>query len=135
MLACSPLPEPAPPATDNVPARLVSENGDSATLQVPDTVRRGLTFSVTVTGFAGGCILGPAGSRVKVHGLVADVTPFHRRLWPDSCQDHWSQMPQTISLRFDDPGVGRIRFHGATNRLDFGVKPKWVVMERHVVVR
>jgi len=122
--------------SDTVPARLMLGRGETAALTIPDTVRRGHAFTVTVTAFAGGCIREAGGSRVSIHGLVADVTPLHvRRVVGNVCTSDLILLPQTISLRFDRAGLGRIRFHGATNQLDSGAQPQWVVIERTVVVR
>lgn len=123
-------------AGDTVPARLIDARGDTAALIIPDTVRRGHPFTVRVTAFAGGCIRDPGGTRVSIEGLVADVTPLHvRRVVGNACSSDLILSPQTISLRFDRTGLGRIRFHGAANRLDSGTEPLWVVIERTVVVR
>jgi hypothetical protein len=123
-------------AADTVPARLIDARGDTAALIIPDTVRRGHAFTVTVTAFAGGCIREAGGSRVNIERLVADVTPlFVRRVVGNFCTNDLILFPQTISLRFDQAGLGRIRFHGAANRLDSGAQPEWVVIERTVVVR
>jgi len=121
--------------SDTVPARLIAARGDTAALLVPDTVRPGHAFTVTVTAFAGGCIREAGGSRVRIHGLEAEVTPLHvRRVVGDACTSDLILLPQTISLRFDRAGLGRIRFHGAANKLYSGT-PQWVVIERTVVVR
>jgi len=115
---------------------LIHARGDTASLIVPDTVSRGHAFTVTVTAFAGGCIREAGGSRVSIDRQVADVTPLHvRRVVGNFCHLDLILLPQTISLRFDQPGLGRIRFHGAANLLDPGTQPQWVVIERTVVVR
>jgi hypothetical protein len=122
-------------AADTVPARLTHVRGDTAALTIPDTVRAGHAFTVTVTAFAGGCIREAAGSRVSIDRLVADVTPLHlRRVVGNFCHLDLILLPQTIWLRFDRAGLGRIRFHGAANQLDSGAQPQWVVIERTVVV-
>jgi hypothetical protein len=121
---------------DTVPARLIDARGDTAALSVPDTVRRGQEFTVTVTAFAGGCIREPGQNRVRIHGLVADVTLLYvRRVGGNVCTSDEILFRQTILVRFDTAGIGRIRFHGAANRLDFGAQPQCVVIERTVVVR
>ena len=123
-------------AVDTVPARLIDARGDTAAIVVPDTVSRGQEFTVMVTAFAGGCISEPGGSRVRVHGLVADVRPLNvRRVAGNVCSSDELLFRQTISLRFDRAGVGRIRFHGAANKLYSGTPPQCVVIERRVVVR
>jgi hypothetical protein len=103
---------------------------------VPDTVRRGQEFTVQITTFAGGCIRELGENRVRMHGLLADVTLLHvRRVAGDICTSDEILFRQTISLRFDRTGLGRIRFHGAANKLYSGTEPQWVVIERTVVVR
>ena len=122
-------------ASDTVPARLISGR-DTAAIIVPDTVRRDQAFAVKVTTFAGGCIREAGGNRLTIHGLVADVTLLDvRRVEGNACTDDEIRGQRTISLRFDRAGLGRIRVHGAANRLDFGAQPQWVVIERTVVVR
>ena len=122
-------------ASDTVPARLISGR-DTAAIIVPDTVRRGQEFTVKVTTFAGGCINELAGSGVRISGLVADVTLRHvRRVAGNACTSDELLFRQTVLVRFDTAGIGRIRFHGAANRLDFGAPPQLVVIERRVVVR
>jgi len=124
-----------PARSDTVPARLTSGQ-DTAAIIVPDTVRRGHAFIVSVTPFAGGCIRQAGGTRVSIHGLVADVTLLNvRRVEGNACPDDLLLGRRTISVRFDQAGLGRVRFHGATNRLDFGAQPQSVVIERTVVVR
>ena len=136
VLTCGGSPTLKSQAADTVPARLIDARGDTAALVVPDTVLRGQEFAVKVTAFAGGCIGEPVGSRVNIDGLVADVTPLHvRRVTGNLCTADELLSRQTILVRFDAAGIGRIRFHGAANRLDFGAQPQWVVIERRVVVR
>src|SRR5258705_7242784 len=102
--------------SDTVPALLISY-ADTAAIIVPDTVRLGQAFTVKVTAFAGGCIRTGGGSRVSIHGLVADVTPLHvRRVTGEACTDDELLFFQTIAVRFDRAGLGRIRFYGAANR-------------------
>src|SRR6266850_3870862 len=121
-------------ASDTVPARLISGR-DTAPIIVPDTVRRGQEFTVKVTTFAGGCIDELAESGVRISGLVADVTLRHvRRVAGNACTSDELLFRQTVLVRFDTAGIGRIRFHGAANRLDFGAPPQLFGMECRVVV-
>src|SRR2546422_7666830 len=97
-------------SSDTVPARLIHVRGDTATLIIPDTVGRGHAFTVTVTAFAGGCIREAGGSRVRIHGLVADVAPDPLRrgeghLW------HLAPLlvPPTNLARFCPRCSGRVR--------------------------
>ena len=73
---------------------------------------------------------------MSIDRLVADVTPLHvRRVVGNLCYSDLILFPQTISLRFDQAGLARLRFHGAANALDSGTQPQWVVIERTIVVR
>src|SRR2546429_8576398 len=67
---------PPEKAVARVPARLGS---DTTRIILPDTVRRGSEFTMTVWTFGGGCIRELAPSDVSVHGLRARVTPYHVR--------------------------------------------------------
>src|SRR5467141_1683469 len=55
---------------------LIDEAGTSFdALVVPDTVRAGIPFTVTVSTFGSSC-LRPDGSDAQVFGLIANVTPY-----------------------------------------------------------
>ncbi|PYP13015.1 MAG: hypothetical protein DMD56_02045, partial [Gemmatimonadetes bacterium] len=124
---------PPEKAVARVPARLGS---DTTRIILPDTVRRGSEFTMTVWTFGGGCIRELAPSAVSVHGLYARVTLYHVRRQGAICLGDLIEFRQTVPLRFDESGVATIAVRGVRNGLDFGdTKPQWVVVERHVVVR
>src|SRR5947208_477356 len=124
---------PPEKAVARVTARLGS---DTTRIILPDTVRRGSEFTVTVWTFGGGCIRELAPSAVSVHGLYARVTLYHVRRQGAICLGDLIEFRQTVPLRFDESGVATIAVRGVSNGLDFGdTKPQWVVVERHVVVR
>src|SRR3989449_203479 len=124
---------PPEKAVARVPARLGS---DTTRIILPDTVRRGSEFTMTVWTFGGGCIRELAPSDISVHGLRARVTLYHVRRQGAICLGDRIEFRQTVQLRFDKSGVATIAVRGVSNGLDFGdAKPQWVVLERHVVVR
>ncbi len=124
---------PPEKAVSRVPARLGS---DTTRIILPDTVRRGGEFTMTVSTFGGGCIRELAPSDVSVRGLHARVTLYHVRRLAAICLGDRIEFRQTVQLRFDKSGMATIEVRGASNGLDFGdTKPQWVVLERHVVVR
>src|SRR5438477_7218065 len=124
---------PPEKAVSRVPARLGS---DTTRIILPDPVRRGGEFTMTVWTFGGGCIRELAPSDVSVHGLRARVTLYHVRRQAAICLGDLIEFRQTVELRFDRSGVATIAVRGVSNGLDFGdAKPQWVVLERHVVVR
>ncbi len=124
---------PAPDKlVSRVPARL---GGDTSRIILPDTVRRGSEFTMTVWTFGGGCIRELAPSDVSVHGLRARVTFYHVRRLGAFCLGDRIEFRQTVQLRFDKAGLATIELRGVTNGLEFGdAKPQWVIVERHVVV-
>jgi len=124
---------PPEKAVARVPARLGS---DTTRIILPDTVRRGSEFTMTVWTFGGGCIRELAPSDVSVHGLRARVTLYHVRRQGAICLGDLIEFRQTVQLRFGKSGVATIAVRGVSNGLDFGdAKPQWVVLERHIVVR
>ena len=127
---------PPEKAVSRVPARIAMYR-DTASVVLPDTVRRGSEFPMKVTTLAGGCIREAAGSDVSVHGLRARVTLYHlRRQLTASCTSDLMYLPQTVRLRFDKAGLATIELRGVTNDLEFdGATPQWIVLERHLVVR
>jgi len=124
---------PAPDKlVSRVPARL---GGDTSRIILPDTVRRGSEFTMTVWTLGGGCIRELAPSDVSVHGLRARVTFYHVRRLGAFCLGDRIEFRQTVQLRFDKAGLATIELRGVTNGLEFGdAKPQWVIVERHVVV-
>src|SRR2546429_1392834 len=124
---------PPEKAVARVPARLGS---DTTRTILPDTVRRGSEFTMTVWTFGGGCIRELAPSAVSGHGLYAPLTPHHLARQGAFCLGDRIEFRQTVQLRFDKSGLATIELRGVTNGLEFGdAKPQWVIVERHVVVR
>ena len=116
-----------------VPARLVLV-GDTAEIVMPDTVRRGEAFRVSVTPFAGGCRREAARTRVRVSGTTAEIRPYDSGVRSSHCASNLLLVPRVVTLRFDQVGTSTVRVHGVGDEEEVGDGPP-VVLERRVVVR
>jgi len=96
---------------------LIDEAGTSFdALVVPDTVRAGIPFTVTVSTFGSSC-LRPDGADTQVVGSIADVTPYD--VGPPSgfvCTADFRAFPRVVTLTFDAPGEAVVRLHGRAFR-------------------
>ena len=92
---------------------LIDEAGTSFdALVVPDTVRAGIPFTVTVSTFGSSC-LRPDGADAQVLGLIANVTPYD--VAPPSgsvCTADFRAFPRAVTLTFGAPGDALVRLHG-----------------------
>ena len=92
---------------------LIDEAGTSFdALVVPDTVRAGIPFTVTVSTFGSSC-LRPDGADAQVLALTANVTPYD--VAPPSgsvCTADFRAFPRAVTLTFGAPGGAVVRLHG-----------------------
>ncbi len=107
--------------------------GDTAGVELPDTVDVATDFAVTVSTFGGGCTsLGLTEARTE--GSVATIEPFDSvvtRLPPGAfCTDVLRTFDHVATIRFSDLGVATLRIVG---RREPGGES--VTLERTVVVR
>lgn len=108
----------------------------SAPLMLPDTVAAGAAFTATITTTGpNGCWR--ASDVVKVAGEAqVTLTPYDLAPAPGAvCPDAPVTLPRTVELRFDQPGVARVRLEG--RRVTAGASGEGVAtaVERTVVVR
>src|ERR1043166_2423034 len=90
------------------------ENGGTGTAPVvlPDTVRVGVPFLVTVTTFGGACDH-PDGAEISTSGLFADLTPYDLLPPPETiCIAILRASPRSMELTLAVPGTGVVRVHG-----------------------
>jgi hypothetical protein len=89
----------------------IAFHGDPVVIEVPDTVRAGVSFGVSVRTYGGGC-LSEGGTTVQVRGLSADVTPYDLHSGASLCTADLRTFTHEAALSFEEPGVAQIRFHG-----------------------
>ena len=91
---------------------VVSFYSDPIVVEAPDSVDRGVPFSVMTRAYGNSCI-SPGGTETGVSGAVADVTP-HVMVYtgPHSCQYILKTVDQYADLTFETSGVVQVRFHG-----------------------
>jgi hypothetical protein len=91
---------------------LIEPGGSFDALVVPDTVRAGIPFTITVWTFGTPCVR-PDGVAAQVSGLVASVTPYVVEPPSDAiCPAVLQASPRTVTLAFDTPGAATVRLHG-----------------------
>jgi hypothetical protein len=127
--ACDLLTEP----TEVVPGRIVQQE-DTARLELPDTVARGVLFTVTVTTLEGGCVRRAARTDVVMTDLLAEITPYNVRTRSAVCTSDPVAIPHTARIRFTGTGLATVRIRGVSNRGEPD-QLEWVTLERQVVVR
>jgi hypothetical protein len=108
---------------------VIDEAGTSIdALVVPDTVRVGVPFTITVSTFGSSC-LRPDGVVARASGTVANVTPYD--VTPPSatgCPADVRAFPRTVTLAFDTPGAATVQLHGR------GYSTPMITVEEAVVV-
>jgi hypothetical protein len=94
----------------------VIDTGNSLpeTLQLPDTVTAGTTFTVVVETYGSSSCTRADGARVEVDGLVAEITPYDRVLLEGICTDDLAPFPRAVDVRFDEAGEALVRLVGRT---------------------
>lgn len=92
---------------------VIEEDGISFDpLVVPDTVRAGLPFTITVSTSGSSC-LRPDGAATRVSELMASVTPYD--VTPASgsiCPADLRALSRAVTLVFGTPGVATVHLHG-----------------------
>jgi hypothetical protein len=96
---------------------------------LPDTVARGVAFSMVFRTFGNACVE-KGGEEVFVDGRTVVVIPFDLyRRGPEVCDDIGRSFEHVVHLRFDEAGIGLVVLNG---------KERWnmpVTFQRAVVVR
>jgi hypothetical protein len=103
---------PAEQTSRRVVAAIANGSPGTAPLVLPDTVRVGVPFLVTVTTFGGACDQ-PDGADISTSGLLADVTPYDLLPPPETvCIAVLRASPRSMTLTLAVPGTGVVRVHG-----------------------
>jgi hypothetical protein len=85
---------------------------------LPGSVRRGVSFTATVTTFGSSSCIRPDGASVRIDGLTAEITPYDRRAPRNSaCTADLHPFPRPVELRFDQAGEALIRVRGRSDVL------------------
>ena len=105
--------------------------GDTAEIELPDTVHPAISFDVAIRTYAGSCDrMGPTKASGK-EGVFVDVTPYDFfYTGPNACDDILVAFDHRVNLVFLTPGEVEFRFHG--RHLPDGAK---MTLIRQVVVR
>lgn len=78
---------------------------------VPDTVRAGEDFQVSVRTYGGGCVSRDT-TEVAVAGRLAQVVPYDLHSGQSACLDVLRSFDHQTAVRFDEPGDAEVRVVG-----------------------
>jgi hypothetical protein len=92
---------------------LIDANPAMGTIQAPDTVQLGATFSATVNSFGNSCTR-PDSVELTLEPARARVIPFDRIPADEDviCVDNLGALPHPVELRFTAPGTATIVAEG-----------------------
>lgn len=114
---------------DREPANLEYSEFHPVSVTLPDSVTAGQAFTVEVASYGGGCIE-KDDAEVRVDGLAADVSVFHRRPTGDrSCHFGIDVLRHEARVTFRERGAATVRVHGR------GPAAQPMTVTRTVVVR
>jgi hypothetical protein len=102
-----------------------------SSLQVPDTVQAGASFTARVITYGSSSCTRADGADVRVQGSVAEITPYDLHATGNAvCTADLAPFSREVQLRFGAPGTATVRVLGRPVQ---GAPPQ--VVERTVVVR
>lgn len=122
------------PESRDEPA-LVAFYGDTAAVEVADTVDRATPFEIGVVTFGGGCTRSIARTELRRDERTIEIRPFNRTYVAEACTDDLLYLRHRASLQVDEPGPLRIRVVGRHRGTATGGRNEPVVVERSVHVR
>ena len=80
-------------------------------IDLPDTVQVGVPFVVSIQTYGGGCLSeGP--TKIRVRGLLIDVTPYDIHNGAEACEDILNMFPHETTLALPTPGLAQFLFYG-----------------------
>lgn len=88
-----------------------------AVTQVPDSVRVGVPFEISVRTYGDGCVTGN-GTEVQRHGRSVDVRPYDVHSGAQVCTDVLRMFDHRATVMLETPGQADIRFHGMERPTD-----------------
>jgi len=84
-------------------------------IQLPEVIRRGVSFSATVFTFGSGSCTRADGAEVLATGQGVDITPYDLRATGNvNCTDDLAVHSRVVTLRLDTAGEAVIRITGRT---------------------
>lgn len=87
--------------------------GPVSPILAPERVRRGTQFSIVVNTLGSSTCSEAEGAEVRLHSLVAEVTPYVRQAPEGSaCSDDLAVQSREVPLRFSQTGTATIRVIG-----------------------
>ncbi|MES2180312.1 MAG: hypothetical protein V4550_20830 [Gemmatimonadota bacterium] len=113
---------------------LVIADGDTAHISMPDTVAPGKPFEVTFSTFGGGCVREAARTAVTMSYGTAMLQPYDHNHGGVSCLDDRVPLEHKARLRFDVPGIAKVRIAGGKRDSESRSRSSPVELFRTVVV-
>jgi hypothetical protein len=116
-------------------AALIIFYGDTSRISAPDTVARGVSFEVSFSTFAGGCIRRVARDDVTATASTVEIRPYDHNSGGNVCTSDLLILKHTLLTRLDTPGRFVIRLIGQQRGASTGITNGPAELTRPVVVR
>lgn len=85
---------------------------DLGEITVPATVAPGVSFTVSIQTFGGGCTRRIARTESRTEGRVAEIRPYNETTRSNVCTSDLLLLRHSVTLMFADPGPVTVRFIG-----------------------
>jgi hypothetical protein len=109
--------------------------GDSARISAPDTVARSVSFDITFSTFAGGCVQAVAHDDVTTPTSLVEIRPYDHDSGGDVCTADLRLLKHVVPVRLDTPGLYVIRVIGLQRGASSGNSASPAEVTRAVIVR
>lgn len=127
--ACSPVEPRSEQNLDDKELGVIVFYADPVRINVPDTVRVGVPFEVSVRTYGNSCVAKDR-TEVRTEGGRVQVRPYDLNATKTGCMDILMQFEHTAAVTFNQAGVREIEFRGRSLPADTAV-----TIVRSVVVR
>jgi hypothetical protein len=114
---------------------LVIYYGDSARISAPDTVARSVSFDVSFSTFAGGCVQAVAHDDVTTPTSLVESRPYDHDSGGDVCTADLKFLKHVVPVRLDTPGRYVIHVIGQQRGTSTGNSTIPAEVTRTVIVR
>lgn len=89
-------------------------SGGPPPVQLPAALQRRIPATAVVTTYGSGSCVRPAGARVSVNGLTAEVVPYDSIAIVGACTDDLRSYPREVRIQFDRAGDAVVIVKGRT---------------------
>lgn len=118
-----------------VDAAFLQFQGETSTLQVPDTVTHGVFFVLSFNTFGGGCTNAVAGDDVSITGNEIDVSPTNRTVASASCGTEIINLQHNVNLSVPTAGTWTLKVTGLTDQAVAGSPNNLFSIQKTIIAK